>query len=292
MQDDDDSLFPKKKHTAAKLAVLTTLVAGGLGYLAWWQHGELRASESLSEQRSHEAAACKIERDRLTAARTSLTKELEDTARAKGDLEKDSAAARQSLTAASGELQATRKELEDLRKQRAEIDKRLAAFRELTSKFQKLIDTGKLQVVVRDGRMVVKLPAGILFESGKAELSREGEMAIMEVAVILKQFPDRKFMVEGHTDSIPLKNSVYASNWQLSTSRAVKVTEFLIGAGMKPGHLVAAGRGEFDPVRSNKTEADRKENRRIEIVLMPDLAELPPMPEELLADGEKAAAKP
>lgn len=173
-------------------------------------------------------------------------------------------------------MKASAAELDELRKQRAEADKRLAAFTALTEKFRKMIDAGNVQVVVRDGRMVMKLPAGILFDSGSAELSKPGQMALMEVAVILKGFTDRHFMIAGHTDNVPpAKGAKYSSNWALSTLRAVTVTEFLIGAGMKPESLVAAGYGEFDPVsKSNKSE-----NRRIEIVLLPNIEELPQMPD-------------
>ncbi|MFH0902957.1 MAG: hypothetical protein V2A73_20200, partial [Pseudomonadota bacterium] len=99
-------------------------------------------------------------------------------------------------------LQTTRAELDDLRKQRAEAEKRLQAFKNLASKFQRMIDTGKIKVLFRGGRMILKLPAGILFPSGRATLSREGEAALAEVAAILKDFPDRHFLIAGHTDNV------------------------------------------------------------------------------------------
>ncbi len=186
-------------------------------------------------------------------------------------------------TAASATLSASAAELEELRKQRAEADKRLAAFKSMTEKFRKMIDSGKLSVVMRSGRMVVKLPAGVLFASGSADLSSEGEHAVSDVAAILKQFPDRRFMIAGHTDNVPLGPSPYKNNWALSTARAVTVTLKLVSSGMSPTKLAAAGHGEFDPVRSNGTEAGKQENRRIEIVLLPNLSELPALGEESIA---------
>ena len=83
-----------------------------------------------------------------------------------------------------------------------------------------MIDSGKLDVVIRDGRMVVKLPASVLFDSGKAELSRDGELALMEVAIALRDFENRKFLVEGHTDNRPLESTAatsrFRNNWDLS----------------------------------------------------------------------------
>src|SRR5205814_2173153 len=114
---------------------------------------------------------------------------------------------------------------------------------------------GKLQVAVRRGRMIVKLPAGVLFPSGSAELSPEGKPALDEVAKVLRQFRDRQFIVAGHTDNVPIGPSSYKSNWELSTARAVTVTEYLIKKRMSARNLSAAGYAEFDPVISNRTPA-------------------------------------
>ncbi|MFH0899862.1 MAG: OmpA family protein, partial [Pseudomonadota bacterium] len=71
----------------------------------------------------------------------------------------------------------------------------------------------------------------------------------------------------------------YRNNWQLSTERALTVTEFLIGNGVSPTNLAAAGYGEHDPVADNSTDEGRQENRRIEIVLVPNIEEMPKLPE-------------
>ena len=177
-------------------------------------------------------------------------------------------------------LKSTKEELEELRKQRAEAEKRLAAFKALTAKFQKMIDAGKLKVIVRGGRMILQLPAGILFASGKADVSKEGQTVLAEVAATLRDFKDRKFLIAGHTDNVPLKASKYKDNWELATARALTVTKFLIGAGMSPQNVAAAGYAEFDPVADNGTEEGKQQNRRIEIILVPNIEELPGMPEE------------
>ncbi|MGK4005276.1 OmpA family protein [Sorangium sp. So ce1036] len=111
--------------------------------------------------------------------------------------------------------------------------------------------------------------------SGSAELSPDGQAALKEVASVLKEYEDRQFMVAGHTDNVPLAEAKYRNDWELSTARALTVTEFVIAAGMRPDNLVAAGYGEFDPVSPNNTPSGRQENRRIEIVLLPSVDELP-----------------
>jgi chemotaxis protein MotB len=154
-----------------------------------------------------------------------------------------------------------------------------------------MVDAGKLGVRVRDGRLVMRLPQDVLFPSGSAGLSRDGELALMEVAVILKQFPDRRFMVAGHTDNQAVKES-YKDNWELSVARALVVTRFMIEAKMKPQNIVAAGYGEYDPIAKNATPEGRRENRRIEIILLPDLSELPTLPEDMAQAGQPKAESP
>lgn len=190
---------------------------------------------------------------------------------------------RQAAEAKGGELEATVKataaELEELRKQREESERRLAAFQALTAKFQKMIDTGTLRVRVRNGRMLLELPAGVLFASGKAELSDKGNAALTAVAGVLKDIGDRHFLVAGHTDSDPIKDSPFADNWELSVARALKVVKFLISAGMDAHSLAAAGYAEYDPAGPNKSKRSKQLNRRIEIVLEPRIDELPRLPE-------------
>ncbi len=176
-------------------------------------------------------------------------------------------------------MKASAAELDELRKQRADSERRLAAFQALTAKFQKMIDTGTLRVRVRNGRMLVELPAGVLFGSGKAELSDKGNAALTAVAGVLKELGDRHFLVAGHTDSDPIKDSPYSDNWELSVARALRVVKYLISAGMPAGSLAAAGYAEFDPAAKNKSKKGKQLNRRIEIVLEPRIDELPKLPE-------------
>jgi len=96
-------------------------------------------------------------------------------------------------------------------------------------------------------------------------------------------------MVAGHTDNVPITPpSNFRNNLQLSTARAETVTEQLIAAGMNAAHLAAAGYSEYEPARENTTETGRRENRRIEIVLLPNLAEIP-VPADLASRAAPAA---
>lgn len=118
--------------------------------------------------------------------------------------------------------------------------------------------------------MVVKLPAAILFPSGKAKFSKRGQKALKQVARISRQMPRRRFIITGHTDSLPLgTRDKFADNWELSTARAVAVTKALSANGVRPRNLTAAGRSWYDPIASNRSQYGRQRNRRIEIVLQP-----------------------
>jgi chemotaxis protein MotB len=174
-----------------------------------------------------------------------------------------------------GEKAATETELAELRKQKEAAEKRIAAYKALQDKFRALVDTGKLQVVFRNGQMTLKLPSGILFPSGSAKLSKDGEKALSEVVNILMQFKDRRFVVAGHTDNLPIKSAEFPNNWYLSTARANSVVQFMIKQQFPAKSLAAAGYGEFDPVAANDKEEGREQNRRIEIILVPNLEELP-----------------
>src|SRR6185312_1406482 len=109
-----------------------------------------------------------------------------------------------------------------------------ATFRTLVERLRSMIDAGKLQVVIRDGRMLIALPDAVLFDSGKTDVKTDGQGALTQVANVLSSIEDRRFLVAGHTDANPIHTKEFPSNWELSTARAVKVTQFLIGRGMRP----------------------------------------------------------
>jgi len=163
----------------------------------------------------------------------------------------------------------------ELNKRKLEAERRVAEFKALLAKFKNLIDSGKLQVKIVDGRMVLVLPTDVLFDSGSAKLSKEGVDAVRQVTVVLKELRGRRFQVEGHTDNVPIHTPQYPSNWELSAARALGVVNAMTDAGMPGAALSAAGYGEYHPAATNGSEPGRRENRRIEIVLVPDLDLLP-----------------
>ena len=178
--------------------------------------------------------------------------------------------ARAELSGTKEQLSATTDEVEKLRRLREEAEKEAAQFRALATKLRAMIDAGELEVVMRDGRINLKLPDNILFPSGSRRLKRGGRAALKKVADALKSVEDREFLIAGHTDNVPLKKGVrFRDNWDLSTARAVEVVRLMVANGVPQTQLIAAGYGEFDPIASNDTAEGRAKNRRLEIVLMP-----------------------
>ncbi len=180
-----------------------------------------------------------------------------------------------------GELETAKKRMEDLRKAQVQAEARASQFRKLVAQFKQLTDAGKLQVELRENRMIVRLGDQILFDPGKTELKKEGEDALRQVTDVLKEIPNRNFQVAGHTDNIPIKSKRFRSNWDLSTARAVEVVNFMIASGMEPKRLSAAGYADQSPVAANDTTENKAKNRRIEITLVPNLDDLPPIDEAL-----------
>ena len=222
---------------------------------------------AANEKIAKKEAQIKAIEDELAAANG----ELKLYADVKGDLEKA--------------LAASKAELKELRAARARAEARAAQYRKLTEKLAAMVRSGKLTVKIRNGKMGIQLPNTVLFDAGKSKLKDAGREALVEVAAILAGF-ERNYLIAGHTDNVPISSGRYESNWALSTARAVEVVTFLQENGVSPKKIAAAGYGEFDPVSSNETEEGRALNRRIEIILMPNLDELPQIPEDVLdSDG-------
>lgn len=171
-----------------------------------------------------------------------------------------------------------RKRLDEVRAARAASEKRGSIYRSVALKLKAQIDAGDIQVTVRDGRMVVILPNDVLFDTGRTEIKRGGQEALKAIAGVLRSEPDRQFQVAGHSDNVPIRTDRFPSNWELSTARALRVMHFLNEQGVPAAALSAAGYADVDPIGPNDTPEGRKQNRRTEITLQPDITDLFPLP--------------
>jgi chemotaxis protein MotB len=240
----------------------------------------------------------------LSACVSSATHE-----RAIGELTERLAAERASMEAERAQLY---QENEALRAERDDLAKRLAAReRELGDKTQKLdeihptyeglvrdleADLAATRIEIdrlREG-LSMSLPAEMLFASGSAELTAEGEQRLARVAADLRDAP-YQVLVQGHTDGIAIRGALaqrFATNWELAAARAARVVRLLEARGVEAERLAAVSLGEHHPIATNDTPEGRAENRRIEIRLVPLPGSQPdaPAPPGFAAPGGPASA--
>lgn len=251
------------KHT---LAVTLAALVSGCGI-----------AEEVYNAKVAELNKTRAELDQVRAAREACAKQQAALDAENLKMKERLAALGQNVESMTANLDQAKKRMEEMRKAQEAAEKRAQQFRDMVAKFKSMIDAGKLQVEIRDGLMLVKLPDNILFDPGKTDLKPAGQEAIRQVAQILAGIEGRKFQVTGHTDNIPIKSGKFKSNWELSTQRAVEVVKFMSANGMDPKRLSAAGYADTLPVAGNDSDDGRRQNRRIEIVVVPNIEDLPPM---------------
>ncbi len=129
-----------------------------------------------------------------------------------------------------------------------------------------------VDVQVEDSYVKLNFKDGILFDSGKYELTEYSKVILSDVSEQLLEYPESDIIIEGHTDNIPMSTSEIPNNWYLSANRALAVLTFFIEHGISPEHLSAEGKGEYEPIADNNTAEGRAQNRRVEIKIMSSYA--------------------
>jgi len=260
------------------------------------KEAELAAAQEDAAKRD---AAQQQKISELKAQLDKLQKDLASSQLLNGDLSNRLKQAGQTLQDLSNEkgnlsesLAAAQKQMEALQKAEAQERARAALYHKLVEKLKAMIDSGKLAVQVRNGKMLVKLQNDILFPPGSATVKQEGKDVLGELSQVLASVPDRQFQVTGHTDDVPIHTAQFPSNWELSAQRAINVVKILVDAGLDPKHVSAAGYAENDPVAPNDTPEDKQKNRRIEVVVQPNIDELPKFDEPANVSTTAPAATP
>ncbi len=182
----------------------------------------------------------------------------------------------------SQSLAEERKALEEFKSRAEQLEQIRKRFETLRDKLAQLTNLG-LRVEVRDNRMLIQLPGDVLFDSGSDKLKPRGKEILTSVAGVVRGDADlskREFQIAGHTDNKPLKGGPFQDNWGLSAMRARSVLAFLTapaadgGGALDPKNWSAAGYGDTDPVANNDSEDGREKNRRVELVVMPNVEEM------------------
>ncbi len=154
----------------------------------------------------------------------------------------------------------------------AQLDEIQGTYNELVGKLEAEIDRGEVTISELKGKLTVNVVDQILFDSGQAELKPAGLEVLQRIGDILKTANGKEIQVEGHTDNVPISprlQATFPSNWELSTARATTVLHFLQDkAGISGERLSAVGYGEYHPLASNSDATGRRQNRRIQIILV------------------------
>jgi len=168
--------------------------------------------------------------------------------------------------------------ISNLRERVAELEKEkemaVQMARGLEEEMRAELESKDVTISKLQGKLTVNILDRILFDSGEAVLKTDGEAVLRKIASILAQHPELKIHVIGHTDNVPIRPSArsrFASNWELSTARALAAVRFLTEqAGVDPQRLGAVGYGEFRPIADNATAEGRARNRRIAVTILAD----------------------
>jgi chemotaxis protein MotB len=183
-----------------------------------------------------------------------------------------------SLAGAQAENQKAKDQIAALQSKVADLeeDKNTAAqmAKGLENEMRADLESKDVTISNLQGKLTVNILDRVMFDSGEAILKPAGESVMRKVATILAGHPQLKIHVIGHTDNVPIRPEArtrFASNWELSTARALAAVHFLTEkAGVDPRRVGAVGYGEFRPLADNATAEGRARNRRIAITILPD----------------------
>jgi chemotaxis protein MotB len=260
------------------LLVIVVGLAGALGYFGYEAYSAQRSAREAAQRLSEELDVKVAELDATRAGQAERLRQLEEQGQNLASERAALAAQVQEKDAQLAALQATYSSLEE--------------------KMKSEIKDGEIRLTHANGRLQVDLVDKVLFASGEAELSKRGEEVLTRLGAVLVDVKDRKIQVSGHTDDSPPSDklkAVYPTNWELSVARAVNVVRFLGERAKVPQRrLVATGHGEFQPVAANATAQGRARNRRIEILLTPEVeaTPAPALARTSSAPVKKAVVKP
>ena len=142
----------------------------------------------------------------------------------------------------------------------------------LENQLKREIGDKEVRLEMAEKGLAIIFLSEVLFDSGKTDIKEAANPSLDKVTKVLKEnLPGREIGISGHTDNEPIKYSGWKSNWELSTARATSVLHYLVDErGVAPEKVSATGHGEYKPTASNDTPEGRRQNRRVEILVLPN----------------------
>lgn len=245
--------------------------------------------ENIKRQLADQLKELQQERSNLNAEIAAAQNKLKDLESSYNNLEKHSA---ETLKAEAARLAKAKTELEEKSKRVAELenilaanDKQMRTLKDNLSKALNAFEGRGLTIEQKNGRVYVSMENKLLFKSGSWTISDDGKDAVVELGKVLADNPDITVLIEGHTDNDKILGNLgdgVKTNWDLSTKRALTIVSILEQTpSIDKRNLTAAGRSEFSPLMSNSTPEGKAKNRRIEVILTPNLDKINSMLNQL-----------
>jgi len=273
------TLWPGRESRPAEGVMFVELAADGAPEFSGSEHGGAGASDLAAREPAAGPAAADSEGvprptsmdtgerfASLEASRDALLDQVDALTSERSDL-----TAR--LEAERGRTETLERRLEDAQaRQRAELERAQSERADLVAALQSELASKVIALEEAQGRLTVSIVDRVLFASGEAALTARGREMLARVGAVLARAGDRRIVIEGHTDAVPIGPDLrerFPSNWELSAARATAVVRYLVAEGVPSDRLSAAGRADTEPVASNDSEEGRRRNRRIEIMLLP-----------------------
>lgn len=228
----------------------------------------LTFSSCISKKKHEEALSALAAAE--AAKQAALEKQLDDERAAKERLQAEISKLESNLNMSKADIQKLSEEIKV-------NNRRIESLRKAIADVFSGIDKMNYTITERDGKLYISLANSILFKAGEAAIKDEGAQELVKnLAAAFNSTPDLNIVVEGHTDSDPLRThkAKYEDNWLLSTARATSVVRMLVGNGMSATRLTASGRGEHQPTAGNTEKADKEKNRRTEFIVTPPISGL------------------
>lgn len=238
---------------------------------------ELRAeTEKENEALARDLQRTQEDLQRREDAVRALEKELDGKAKELSDLEGELQKREQRMASLEAELEKREARVKELEALLAAKDQKAKDLKQRLSDALLKFEGKGLTVEQKDGKIYVSMEAKLLFAKGSTQVGKDGIKVLTDLAKALQDQDDIEILVEGHTDSDPLSGTgTLKDNWDLSVMRATSVVRIMLDKStMNPAKVTAAGRGEMMPLDPADSEEAKAKNRRIEVILTPNLDEL------------------
>ncbi|MDR0224489.1 OmpA family protein [Myroides sp. TSA_177.3] len=245
--------------------------------------------EQAKKQLAQQLKDLQQERQNLNAEISAAQNRLQDLQHSYTNLEKHSEESLQAeaarLAKAKAELDLKSKRVQELEGILAANDKQMKALKDNLSQALNAFEGRGLTIEQKNGKVYVSMENKLLFKSGSWSVNDEGRNAVVELGKVLATNPDISVLIEGHTDNDKVLGNLgdgVQNNWDLSTKRALAIVSILTeNASIDKKNLTAAGRSEYAPLMSNSTTEGKAKNRRIEVILTPNLDKINDMLNQL-----------